>query len=301
MKIAVVLVTYNRLNMLKKALELYKNQSRKPDLMVIVNNNSTDGTKDYITEWINKNSDINVIIKDLPSNIGGSGGYYEGLQETLKHEFDWVWISDDDAFPEETAFAEFFDFINRMPSTDLSQIAAISGMVINNGEIDLTHRRRVTHKLMRFKDIDIRQEEYQKEFFELDIFSYVGTLINCKKLQKAGLPERDYFILFDDTEHSLRLRKHGKIYCVPAIKIEHNRSDTSRVITWKRYYGLRNKLLMVKKHFNFFVYLRMCYRYFKKSFAKPQEVERSIYHAALCDGINNRQGLHEVYKPGWKN
>ena len=44
MKIGVVLVTYNRLDKLKIALESYNKQSIKPQYVLVVNNNSTDNT-----------------------------------------------------------------------------------------------------------------------------------------------------------------------------------------------------------------------------------------------------------------
>ena len=43
-KIAAVIVTYNRLTKLKKALASYEQQLHKPNYMVIVDNASTDGT-----------------------------------------------------------------------------------------------------------------------------------------------------------------------------------------------------------------------------------------------------------------
>ena len=45
MKIFAVVVTYNRLALLKKVIDLLKRQTRQLDSIVIVNNGSTDGTK----------------------------------------------------------------------------------------------------------------------------------------------------------------------------------------------------------------------------------------------------------------
>ena len=47
MKICVVIVTFNKLECLKKALISYEEQSKLPQCVIVVNNNSTDGTKDY--------------------------------------------------------------------------------------------------------------------------------------------------------------------------------------------------------------------------------------------------------------
>ena len=48
MKIFAVVVTYNRLALLKKVIDLLKRQTRQLDSIVIVNNGSTDGTKEWL-------------------------------------------------------------------------------------------------------------------------------------------------------------------------------------------------------------------------------------------------------------
>ena len=48
MKFGVVLVTYNRLDKLKIALECYEKQKYLPKNIIVVNNASTDGTKEFL-------------------------------------------------------------------------------------------------------------------------------------------------------------------------------------------------------------------------------------------------------------
>ena len=49
MTVVAVLVTFNRLNLLKKAVSAVENQTRKPDHIVIVDNGSTDGTSEWLS------------------------------------------------------------------------------------------------------------------------------------------------------------------------------------------------------------------------------------------------------------
>lgn len=51
MEICVVLVTFNRLNCLKKALDEFEKQTYLPKRLIVVNNSSTDGTAEYLSEW----------------------------------------------------------------------------------------------------------------------------------------------------------------------------------------------------------------------------------------------------------
>ena len=50
-KIAAVVVTYNRLEKLKKALNSYDEQKHNVDYMIIVDNASTDATADWLDKW----------------------------------------------------------------------------------------------------------------------------------------------------------------------------------------------------------------------------------------------------------
>ena len=47
-KVIAVVVTYNRLEMLKDCINALKEQSRKPDGILVVNNGSTDDTGEWI-------------------------------------------------------------------------------------------------------------------------------------------------------------------------------------------------------------------------------------------------------------
>ena len=82
--VVAVVVTYNRLNLLQRVVGALKGQSKKLDKIYIVNNGSTDGTK----EWLDGQTGLNVIHQE---NVGGSGGFYRGIQEASKEECDWIW------------------------------------------------------------------------------------------------------------------------------------------------------------------------------------------------------------------
>ena len=56
-RIGVVIVTYNRKEKLRKAIQCYEEQEYKPRFIVVVDNNSTDGTKEFLLDW-SKNKGI---------------------------------------------------------------------------------------------------------------------------------------------------------------------------------------------------------------------------------------------------
>ena len=78
LKIATVVVTYNRLELLKDCIESLRNQTRKIDEIFVINNSSTDGTE----EWLSRQNDLTTITQP---NTGGAGGFYTGTKTDAEH------------------------------------------------------------------------------------------------------------------------------------------------------------------------------------------------------------------------
>lgn len=301
--IGVVVVTYNRKDKLNIALEAYENQSCKPKYVLVVNNNSSDETKAVLNSWQARDSKYMKYVLNLPENIGGSGGFYEGIKKAMELDAEWIWIADDDAYPFVNAIENTENHIQDRNLID-EDIGVICAAVIKNGEIDCEHRR-------RFSDLDrfylsfersIHFKEYFNKFFYLNIFSYVGTILKKKTIEKIGLPKKEYFIYYDDTEHSIRIAKEKMIICFPDVKIIHDSvENSSKEFSWKNYYGLRNKIDVYKNHFpdkyNFFYYKILIKTYIKLFVGKK---EAKVLLEAIDDGEKGNLGIHPLYKPGWK-
>ena len=103
MKISCIIVTYNRLPLLQECIAAVKNQTQPVDSIYIIDNQSTDGTSDYLQTL---KDDHSFIIVKLPENRGGAGGFSEGIRKAVMDGCDWVWVMDDDTIPSSTALEE---------------------------------------------------------------------------------------------------------------------------------------------------------------------------------------------------
>ena len=93
-KTGVIILTYNRLNFLKICLSRVLAQTKRPTEILVVDNSSTDGTREYL-EIIDGITKI-----FLDENTGPAGGYYEGIKYFSENtEVDYVWVMDEDFFP----------------------------------------------------------------------------------------------------------------------------------------------------------------------------------------------------------
>ena len=142
MDICVVLVTFNRKDDLQKTLEAYETQTHLPRAIVVVDNHSTDGTKEMIAEWQAKQGEIAHIVVTMPENVGGSGGFAAGLTKSLELPYEWVFVSDDDAYPHVDALQQLADFCKEQPDL-AAQCAALCGSVDTGNGYALGHRCRI--------------------------------------------------------------------------------------------------------------------------------------------------------------
>jgi GT2 family glycosyltransferase len=296
--IVAILVTYNRLEKLRITLEHLMNQTVKPSRIIVVNNCSNDGTEVFLDEWKNIDDSINKNVYHMSTNLGGAGGFATAFQKALEFEFDYLYVSDDDAYLDKEGFENFEMFISKK----MENVGAVCGKVIENDKIAFLHRRRIKLGLFSFKEYPVSLKEYEEEYFKIDLYSFVGTFISKEAVLNCGIPNKDYFIWYDDTEHSARLSRKYNIYCVPEIIINHDCAQAIKSVTWKNYYGYRNKLNMIKNNFNKKYY--KCFRLLlrlsclRDLFGKTKKIKIKL--DSLKDDKRNIMGISEKYKPGAK-
>lgn len=246
-KYAIIIVTYNRKRLLQECVANALNQTIPADKIVIVNNASTDGTMEYLQTDVFKSERFEIIHCD--ENVGGAGGFYRGMEKALSYDVDWMIIIDDDAILN-TDYAE--KLLRWLENRDEYQAAA--GIVKVNGKTDRYHRRRLSKYGMFLKPLG--DAYYQKLTFTCDIASFCGMLVRKSLIEKIGLPHADYFIFHDDTEYSLRILKYSKFLVVTDAILNHktnlNTERNPRRYTWKDYYEIRNRLLLIREHGNQF-------------------------------------------------
>lgn len=106
LKVNAVIVTFNKLNLLKECLDGLLNQKdiQGIDLQIyVVDNDSTDGTREFLMNCESHLEQIHTIFNS--ENIGGAGGFYTGIKAAMKNDVDYLWLMDDDTIPDLTALS----------------------------------------------------------------------------------------------------------------------------------------------------------------------------------------------------
>ena len=93
-----IIVTYNRKQLLEECLEAVLKQTVPVYKIILIDNASTDGT-----EMLFKNGERydlpQIEYHKMSENLGGSGGFYEGIKLCREDTYSWAWIMDDDTIP----------------------------------------------------------------------------------------------------------------------------------------------------------------------------------------------------------
>lgn len=217
MNIIAVVVTYNRKVLLKECIDAILNQTKPITKLIVIDNNSTDGTYEMLENenYLNNNK---VFCKRLEKNTGGSGGFYEGMKLARTLNPDWVWIMDDDTIPNGNSLEELVkakEVVKEKVGFFASSVYGLNGECMNvpTVNIDLSENGYADwYRYLSYGMIKIKEA------------TFVSLLINGEALKEVGLPCKDYFIWGDDTEYTLRLNKYfGNAYMVGNSEVIHKR------------------------------------------------------------------------------
>ncbi len=242
MKIAAIVVTYNRLDLLKKSLAAVEAHNRHPDHLIIVDNASTDETADYLAT---REYAFPTTVRTMNENTGGAGGFYAGMRLAYEQGADAMWIMDDDTAPRpdalgelESALVDATDFYGAMP-------AYASSMVVWAGDGQACQMNFPTAKWGWVAPLAAG-----KPYMTLDCTSFVSCLITREAVEACGFPYPEYFIWFDDAEYTYRLSKWRPGIFVPASVADHMMPANSAAFwgevneknLWKYAHGARNQV-----------------------------------------------------------
>lgn len=206
-KVAAIVVTYNRKKLLKKNIRALLAQTYKNFLdILVIDNASTDFTKEAIQQYIN-NKDI--IYINTGKNLGGAGGFNFGMRKAAELNYKFMWIMDDDTIPTPTALEELIKEDKKLNGN----YGFLSSKVLwkDNSVCKMNIQKRT--KWRRIHNFETTQN--------IQYASFVSFFIPTKVVKKMGLPYKEFFIWSDDWEYSRRISKKYTCRYVPDSIVKH--------------------------------------------------------------------------------
>jgi GT2 family glycosyltransferase len=242
-KIAAVVVTYNRLELLKQCVNSLRNQTHKLDEIIIINNSSTDGT----LEWLTQQNDLTVITQE---NSGSAGGQYTGIKTAYEKGYDWIWCFDDDCLPDKNALQNLvFHISDNRKVLNSIVLSSENSQNLSFGLYDKS-KNRVYRNLSHIENELIESANF-----------FNGTLLSKDIVIKVGLPIKELFIRGEEYEYFLRIKRAGfKIFTIKVSKVFHPseikiimdnflfRYEYLELDHLKRFYFIRNLIYITKMY-----------------------------------------------------
>ncbi|WP_288567760.1 glycosyltransferase family 2 protein [uncultured Lactobacillus sp.] len=240
-----VVVTYNRLDLLKECVQAIEKQTYPVSNFFIIDNCSNDNTWNYLKSIRNEK----IIPIHLDKNLGGAGGFNAGMKAFInKSTSDYVWIMDDDTIPSFTALEKMIKKSNVSPKL---------GFLCGN-----VRWKDKSVAVMNIPSPSKNWNEYSEYgITKVNSASFVSIMFPRDVVYKVGYPITDFFIWGDDVEYTLRITHDYSLdgFMVNDSLVEHKiknniatdliqEESLGRI---KRYYlAQRNTIFYLKKHSN---------------------------------------------------
>jgi rhamnopyranosyl-N-acetylglucosaminyl-diphospho-decaprenol beta-1,3/1,4-galactofuranosyltransferase len=279
-RVAAVVVTYNRRQLLLESLAAVAAQTRPADQVIVVDNASTDESAAAVREQF-----PDVVLERLARNTGGAGGFAFGMALALAGDADLIWLMDDDTVPEPGALAALLAARDRHPGGPPALIA--SRVVWTDGRPHPMN----TPRVKPFARPAERAAAAAAGGVPIRSASFVSVLVDAGLAARRGLPRADYFLWNDDFEFTTRLLRGQAGLLCPASVVVHKTAafgSTDADPGPRFFYEVRNKIWTLRSGAALAPAERVLYggstlRRWARTFAKSPD--RRALRSCLVKGI----------------
>ena len=309
MKVSVVTPNYNGLKFLNNYFETLLIQSRFIEEIIIIDNASTDGSIDFIEEFISSsNYPIKIVLIKNEENLGFAPAVNQGIKQAKS---EYIYSVNNDVELEWNALDEVIKAMDELLGSGENPFS-IQSKMIQHYNRDLIDDAGDEYTILAWtKKIGDGQpvERYNEK---REIFSSCAGAALYRKsvLEEIGLFDDDFFAYVEDIDLAYRAQIYGyRNYLAPKSIVYHYGSATSgsRYNEFKIRLAARNNVFLIYKNFPiiqkiinfiflFFGFLIKYIFFLRKGYG-------SVYLDGVKEGLNNRKKLNKTpfLRKNWKN
>ena len=244
-KIIILILSYNGKHLLKEAIESYLANDYPNFEIVVIDNGSVDGSKEYVEEnW------KEVKVHRTEKNLKYSGGLNFGMEYAFgKQKVDYVLITNNDVKADSKVVSACYD----VAKTD-EKIAFVTGKVFyyDHPEILQTVGKKYDPFWWNGGHLGRNQKD-EGQFDEIKELSWcddIFWMVNRKVYEELGGYDTEFAFQGEDFDWQARAKNAGyKIMFTPYAKIWHKDSMTiGKSSPFKAYFDARNPLIVQMKY-----------------------------------------------------
>lgn len=216
-KTSVIIVTYNAMKWAERCFSSLRHSSVPLDCIVI-DNGSTDGTQDFITENYPEVSFI-----QSPENLGFGKANNIGIEKAYKNGADFFYLMNQDAWLFEDSIQKLLDVFENHPKQE--EIGILSPMHIDGSGklLDIFLDKYIAHNFEKTRLISDLYFQNLKPYYELNFINAAHWLLPRKTVETVGGFNPYFFHYGEDVEYVNRVSFHQKkVLLVPSSKVIHD-------------------------------------------------------------------------------
>lgn len=241
-KASIIVVTYNNLNLNRLCLESIYARTEWPNFeVIVVDNNSTDGTADYLKEVEGKFPNLHVVLND--SNLGFAAANNIGLR---KSSGDYLVLLNNDTVVTRGWLSTLIRHLHNDPEIGL--IGPVTNMIGNEAKVDVGY--------VDIKDMPAWAanyvQEHDGEFIPVLMLAMFCVAMRKEVFEKVGFLDEQFGIgMFEDDDYTHRIKVNGfRVACAADSFVHHfSQASFKKLIENGKYQGLfdENRLLFERK------------------------------------------------------
>lgn len=240
--VAVVVVTYNRADLLERMLAGLAALDPAPDAVIVVDNASSDHTPDVLAAAADLLPGLEVLRTE--DNLGGAGGFHHGVREAYARGFDRIWLMDDDVVPATDCLAVLLAQDPDHSDCLMAVREDTAGRLVEKAatRFDLRNPLAIRPKT-GMVETTYGERGRMPALVEIENVAFEGFMVRRRVIEAIGLPDPSYFIFYDDVDFAVRARRAGfRIWAVrDAVLVRQLDFDQQHDLSgWKGYYMYRN-------------------------------------------------------------
>jgi GT2 family glycosyltransferase len=237
--LSIIIVNYNTKEVIRNCLSsIYKNPYEQPFEVIVVDNNSLDGSQEVIEREF-----CDVILIKNSENVGFARANNQGIKIS-SGEYILILNPDTVLFPE--ALGRMIAFMEKNPDVGaltpkiwLDEGKTLQSCILHPFTIEnyifaysllgRTFLRNWVLKKLWKKDIEIW---LSKDPLEIDCIAGTCIMVRREVLKTVGLLDKNFFMFFEDVDWCLRMKKAGwRLFLVPDAEIMHiaHQSPSDRI------------------------------------------------------------------------
>lgn len=225
-KVSIIVLTYNNLDLTKACLESIEMYTKYPDWeLIIVDNDSHDGTPEFLCEFAETRGNVKVILND--KNLGFAGGNNSGAKAATG---EYLIILNNDTYVSHGWLTSLIRHLRR--DDKLGIVGPVTNCIGNEAQIPVTYES--------MQEMQLRALEYTMQHSRKLL--YVRTVaFFCVALRKStwdaiGQLDEEFSVgFFEDDDYCRRLEQAGlKIAIAEDVFVHHQHSASFNTLVAER-------------------------------------------------------------------